>query len=611
MREFRHLMMPIMFVIAVVMVLQIFALRGRLVTELEAEMTQIHLKIEHADPQWLINTPEKAVHTLQLSELNVYKSDELIAHHQGNTQHWLIGLLSAHLNQPSVHRMPGLRITFTPNYQGIGAAQQSLLTNLMLPILGALVIILLLVARSLKSIQHRIILNLNDSKSTKPAFGRVTDLIHQQKQEFYLKLNEQKAEIESLTHRSRIDALTGLQNSEQFHQKIKALLKTEQIDAMLVYVRGSQLQHLNNLSGQVKGDNYLKSIAAILVDASQSLMSASVYRISGAEFAIICNRFNPNNHAQLASALQDKIEQYRAKTQLDNIAYLGLTPILAGETFESLMGRAELALAKAQTHSPNGWSYQQHNDSQENRVIEQWQSTITDVLNHSSIELCHQPVQSLHRNMRTYQELLTRFITSDGKMLPTDEVLAMALRLELLEPLERLMIEKMLKVIGSDLEKNQYWGINLSALAVQSLGFVRWLEHEISQHPELKNKLVFELEEIIADTHLQAAKRLSDMLRHQNCRLALSRYGRGVASFRLFKELRPDYIKIDANLISGIDSDATQQQFVRMIIEIAHRVGCQVIAEGVETLSQKQSLESMYVDGLQGYLVSMPIPCPK
>ncbi|MDA7746872.1 EAL domain-containing protein, partial [Psychromonas sp.] len=54
--------------------------------------------------------------------------------------------------------------------------------------------------------------------------------------------------------------------------------------------------------------------------------------------------------------------------------------------------------------------------------------------------------------------------------------------------------------------------------------------------------------------------------------------------------------------------DSANQQFVRMIIDVAHRMDCQVIAEGIEHLEQKQTLEAMYIDGIQGFLIARPTP---
>ena len=128
------------------------------------------------------------------------------------------------------------------------------------------------------------------------------------------------------------------------------------------------------------------------------------------------------------------------------------------------------------------------------------------------------------------------------------------------------------------------------------------------QEQDIAPNLVFEIDEEILDCHLAASIRMFEMLRRVGCRSCISKFGRGLGSFRLYRELRPDYIKLDSYLVETIERDGTSQQFVRMIIEISHRLGCVVIAEGVETTSQREALERMYIDGIQGQLVSKIIP---
>src|SRR5699024_12136734 len=82
----------------------------------------------------------------------------------------------------------------------------------------------------------------------------------------------------------------------------------------------------------------------------------------------------------------------------------------------------------------------------------------------------------------------------------------------------------------------------------------------------------------------------------------------GYGSFRLLKELKPDYVKLEGELLRDLQFDSSSQQFLRMIIDLAQRLGSCVIAEGVETHEQKQLLESMHINGIQGYLIGHASP---
>ena len=126
------------------------------------------------------------------------------------------------------------------------------------------------------------------------------------------------------------------------------------------------------------------------------------------------------------------------------------------------------------------------------------------------------------------------------------------------------------------------------------------------REPDIACSLFFEIQEKLLDSNLASSKRFFDMLKRVGSHSIICNFGKGIGSFSLFKELKPDYIKIDASLIADLEHDSSNQQFIRMIIDVAQRMECQVIAEGIESPEQRQILEGMYIDGVQGFLIARP-----
>jgi len=93
-------------------------------------------------------------------------------------------------------------------------------------------------------------------------------------------------------------------------------------------------------------------------------------------------------------------------------------------------------------------------------------------------------------------------------------------------------------------------------------------------------------------------------------RVAVDDAGAGIANFGHIVELRPDYVKLDASLIRGIDGDPTRQALVVGLRHFARSLGHDVIAEGVETEAELQTLRSLGVRLAQGYLLGRPGPPP-
>lgn len=92
--------------------------------------------------------------------------------------------------------------------------------------------------------------------------------------------------------------------------------------------------------------------------------------------------------------------------------------------------------------------------------------------------------------------------------------------------------------------------------------------------------------------------------------IALDDLGAGYSSLILWSEVQPDYVKIDRHFITGIEKDRIKRDFVRSIVAIARSVKSQVIAEGVETLNEFETLSEIGVDYLQGYYFAKPNPTP-
>lgn len=92
--------------------------------------------------------------------------------------------------------------------------------------------------------------------------------------------------------------------------------------------------------------------------------------------------------------------------------------------------------------------------------------------------------------------------------------------------------------------------------------------------------------------------------------IALDDLGAGYSSLRLWSEVQPEYVKIDRHFIGGIEKDKVKRDFVRSIVEIARAVKSQVIAEGIETRQEFETLSEIGVDYLQGYYFARPNPEP-
>ncbi|HDC4321703.1 GGDEF domain-containing protein [Aeromonas hydrophila] len=415
-------------------------------------------------------------------------------------------------------------------------------------------------------------------------------------------------QISELHNQATQDELTQLQNRHAFRRDMTELLQRDQDTqtATLVLIRATELGKLNAQRGFQSGDAYIKDIANIITRVVSRFPGHQVYRISGADFAVLVQPVANIPPPLLGRDLKIAFDHYQQQHELESTAYSGLTRLSSGQKIEAILARADLALARAQTETVNGWAIQQDDSVVELQGQHHWKLVLTELLEQERISFTYQPIQPMHRSMLAYNEIYTRFSSADGTVLPTDTLFAMAQRLDMVMRLEQMLVTHVMRQYRAFGSNQSRWGINLSSNLLQNSAFLIWLDRQLLNDPNTSANLVFELDEEHLERNLTGAKRVFELLRRNGSRSAICNFGKGIGSFNLFRELKPDYIKLDPALITGLEQDLTNQQFVRMIVDVSHRMGCQVIAEGVEQLGQKQLLQGMYVDGLQGYLIAKP-----
>ena len=128
----------------------------------------------------------------------------------------------------------------------------------------------------------------------------------------------------------------------------------------------------------------------------------------------------------------------------------------------------------------------------------------------------------------------------------------------------------------------------------------------IDQAKVAHERIVFEVTEADQTLDLGMLQRILSAYRDAGFGVALDDVGAGYSSLNLLHQLRPDYIKIDMELIRGVHADGYKALIAQKIIEIAHTLGVATIAEGVETADELGWVQAHGADYVQGYLISKP-----
>jgi diguanylate cyclase (GGDEF)-like protein len=410
------------------------------------------------------------------------------------------------------------------------------------------------------------------------------------------------------------DELTGLPNRNRFVQYFEEQLNN--VDGLkfgaLSIIRCTELQHINQTRGYQEGDKYIIDIMDIIKLCAGSYDKSNVYRLNGADFACLLPNTTTMQAEAFAASLQGNFNEYQRINDIDSVAYTGLINYKPGKPLGEILALADTAISIAQTQSANAWHLQKEEDILDGNSAslgnQNWRQVIDDVIAHNRVSLMYQTIQPSKADGKCYSEVLTRFKTSDDQILPTASLLAMAEKLDKIAQIDRMIVEATINNIKTQNLTKQSFGINITQRTVHDEQFLIWLERRLLKDASIATKLVFEVSEFSLQQNVKASKRFIDMIHRVGSRITVERFGVGMTSFKFFRDLKPDFIKMDGTYTRNIDEDQNNQYFMRLIIDLAHRIGVSVFAEGVETQSEKQALEKLFIDGTQGYYIGKPVP---
>src|SRR3954453_4233569 len=175
--------------------------------------------------------------------------------------------------------------------------------------------------------------------------------------------------------------------------------------------------------------------------------------------------------------------------------------------------------------------------------------------------------------------------------------------------LETVALENALKRLRSfDLTGRKYL-LNLEAEMFEESEFR--IHEMVSFFSEHRGHFVFELTERAAIEDYAVFRRLLDEFRDKGIEVAIDDAGSGYASLEAIAALAPDYLKITKGLVSTLADEPIKQDLVKMLVDLAGKIGAKTLAEGLETVEEYEWCRDLGVDLLQGYYLAHPQDEPR
>jgi diguanylate cyclase (GGDEF)-like protein len=414
-------------------------------------------------------------------------------------------------------------------------------------------------------------------------------------------------------HQALHDPMTGLPNRELFRQVAEeALARGRGGDrGALVLIDLDHFKEVNDTLGHHAGDELLRVVGRRLRESLRT--DDTVARLGGDEFGLILPRgVDREETVALLSRVRDELGQ---EVTLDG-ATLSVEASFGvcfypddADTVEELLQNADAAMYRGK-HGTTGVVVYETAVSRPAADALVMQRELRQGLERDELVLLYQPKIDLSTGRVVSVEALVRWHHPERGLLMPAEFLAVAERSELIDPLTRWVLHRALVDYTAWTEAGHDWtvAVNVSARNLSSLDFagsVRRLLQDANVPPD---RLHVEVTETALAFDGALAGQVIRALSAEGISVAIDDFGIGFTGLSQLRTLNVAEIKIDRLFIAGMTDNEKDRAIVRSIIDLGHRLGCLVTAEGVELQDVADWLVDAGCDHGQGYLWLQPSP---
>jgi diguanylate cyclase (GGDEF)-like protein/PAS domain S-box-containing protein len=434
----------------------------------------------------------------------------------------------------------------------------------------------------------------------------------------------QNKEAEAEVHRlAYYDQLTQFPNRRLLQDRLGQALATAARSGMYGAVLFLDLDNFNTLNdtrGHDTGDQLLINVAHRL---RQSLREAdTVARLGGDEFVIVLENLGEDRSAAAALArdfgdrlCKDIARPYRLKGE-DYVctASLGVCLFDGDETVEHLLKNADMAMYRAKDSGRNTVRFF---DPEMQAALDKRSSLETalrQALERRELQLYYQPQFNCSGQVIGAESLL-RWRAADGAFISPADFIPLAESTGLILSIGAWVVDtacRQIKEWESDARASALQlSVNVSALQFRQENFVDQIRRLIEETAIVPARLKLELTESMILDDITTAINKIQTLRELGVAFSMDDFGTGYSSLAYLTRLPIDELKIDQSFVAKLPGTRNDQIIVETIITMGRNLGLRIVAEGVETETQRDFLEEHGCHSFQGYLFSRPLPLPE
>lgn len=407
--------------------------------------------------------------------------------------------------------------------------------------------------------------------------------------------------IDDMTRELEIDSVTGSYTREGFFNRVSEILRRNSTqDFAIMYFNAVDFKVINDLYGSEAGDRILRGLVNYLQDSF--LKPITVARIVADQFALLVHQQNIE-YEKLPTFLK---YSYKDKAiRIDVYGKCGIY-IIPKNTKQSILDMCDRAkLAKKYISNRYLKPYAVYNEKMKSDYEERSMSLIQldEAIKNKEFQVYYQPIYDAQTEKIVSAEALVRWHSpTNGVILPSKFIPALEESgyITILDTYVYQSVQEFMEKECQDIPIKI--SINLSRMDLMNQNIMNLiLENERNQH------INYEVTESVYSSLSVNANDFLSKLRQRGNMILVDDFGSGVSSLSAIRDFEFDIIKIDIGFVRNIGHSQSNDSILASLIEMIHRLGMKVVAEGVETKEQLDFLKGHGCDFIQGFYFSKPL----
>ncbi len=406
------------------------------------------------------------------------------------------------------------------------------------------------------------------------------------------------------------DGLTDLPNRYLLTEKLKAAIKQSQRQNSpryaVLFLDLDRFKVVNDNLGHLAGDQVLVVMANMLKTLVRE--TDLVARLSGDEFVILLEDDDPMRGAiRIAERLFTELEMPLSVGDRDIFLSTSIGIVLITAAYEratDILGDADIAMYRAKAKGRG--RYEIFDADMHAYALQrvQLESDLHQALVANELLVHFQPIVSLQNNTLSGFEALVRWQHPQRGLVGPTDFITVAEEIGLIIPVDQWVLETVCQHIAewdkTSLMTGLRVSINLSVQDLWNVHLIDDIDRTLAYYGVSGDRLTLEITESMLVSDMSTATRLINQLRLRGIHISIDDFGTGYSSLSYLHQLPADALKIDRSFVSQMQHNPKNYKIVETILALGHHLDLSVIAEGVETQAQAETLHHLGCEFGQG-----------